>query len=258
MARPAHPLTPMPVPPSESWLRDEAIKDDLVEYLVSRGLPAKKRDTRPKLLAQALAARAAHVPEFVEHTAALFEAALTTPCPQPDVPAPEHGDTTTGWDYNVHGRRVFKAWSRAMSHGTGKPPTNRYGGGSQRSRDLYSTQELALAALAHGSVHKLLGELGSLARYAEREAWLLGEVRAYLRRMDAQSDRPAPRPDQELRVVDADAGRVVVSWGERGNYSAHRYDVAAAGDPYVWLLGFAIGEPSRDAAERVALTMEAA
>ena len=90
--------------------------------------------------------------------------------PTPDLPKPSKiGERTQGWDFNVHrllcgGARsdaTFPAWSEIAAHGEGV-----YGDGprsaSQGGRPLYSTRELALAALRAAALDRVENALAKL------------------------------------------------------------------------------------------------
>lgn len=64
----------------------------------------------------------------------------------PDVPAPERGESTTGWAFNKYSRIVTPAWSHSTCHGNG-PERVRDGSATQGSVPLYSTKIRALLAL---------------------------------------------------------------------------------------------------------------
>ena len=63
-----------------------------------------------------------------------------------DVPIPDGGDVSQGWDFcgPRQYNRVYEAWSKHSSHGTGQYCPN---SGSQNGVKLFSTKLLALRAL---------------------------------------------------------------------------------------------------------------
>lgn len=67
---------------------------------------------------------------------------------EPDIPVPKTFGTSSGWSFNVHTRKVDATWSESAAHGYGlKRDGNR--SASQGGISMYSTKELALAALRH-------------------------------------------------------------------------------------------------------------
>lgn len=75
---------------------------------------------------------------------ALVRALRWTAPVQPDLPVPEFGQTTSGWQINTYSGRVYEAWSESAAHGEGKA---RGSYGSQKGIPLYSTRLLALQAM---------------------------------------------------------------------------------------------------------------
>ena len=63
-----------------------------------------------------------------------------------DLPVPDGGGTTTGYDYNTHACTVTGFWSESTAHGDG---VKRSGSASQNGKALFSTRLLALRALRH-------------------------------------------------------------------------------------------------------------
>lgn len=63
-----------------------------------------------------------------------------------DLPIPEWGKQTSGFDFNLYSMEVVERWSEYSAHGLGP---KRLGVASQNGRQLFSTRALALKALRH-------------------------------------------------------------------------------------------------------------
>lgn len=77
-------------------------------------------------------------------------APFITLVPPPDLQPPLYGPAydafINGWSINAFAVSIEQAWSKSGSHGSGWLP-NTLGYGSRNSKALYSTKELAAAAL---------------------------------------------------------------------------------------------------------------
>lgn len=91
-----------------------------------------------------------------------------------DVPRPEGGEMTTGWDFNaysvLHGygaeSGVKELWSKCVSHGNMPYSPNR---GSQGGMSLFSSKLLALRALRHELEEAFARKLAEVDAQIERE-----------------------------------------------------------------------------------------
>jgi len=85
---------------------------------------------------------------------------LTTPV-ETDVPPPPHSiianPLTRGWNFSAYNDDVYKACSSSISHGRGWGKTT-----SQRPLPLYSTFELAKAALRYAVEREVLEKLARI------------------------------------------------------------------------------------------------
>lgn len=65
-----------------------------------------------------------------------------------DVPPPDSGGYSEGWDFNAYSMVVDLWWSTSVTHGSGPAPiAGKHRSGSQNARWLFSTKAKALAAM---------------------------------------------------------------------------------------------------------------
>lgn len=89
----------------------------------------------------------------------------TEEAPPKDVPPPTGNGLSTGFAFNVYGRRVDVACSSAVFHAVGRTDQTT----TQGSRALYSTRLLALQALRNALEWEFAKELDKIDRQIEAE-----------------------------------------------------------------------------------------
>lgn len=87
-----------------------------------------------------------------------------------DVPPPQAGGLTSGWQKNAYSMVVERGWSRSASHGSGETrPADT--SGSQCCQWLYSTKLLALKALRNAIEMKAAEQLAAIDLRIEQEEY---------------------------------------------------------------------------------------
>lgn len=99
---------------------------------------------------------------------------VRTPSVRPDLPPPDRSGSgqkyTEGFNYNVHTRAVYEAWSDSSYQGRGRAPEDgKYRSASQNPVSLFSTRLLALQALRAAVEIKVANELADIDAEIERE-----------------------------------------------------------------------------------------
>jgi hypothetical protein len=91
---------------------------------------------------------------------------LTVPVER-DLPPPSgYGAALTkGWDFNAYSNQIYKACSSNMCHGTGWERTS-----TQQPSSLFSTPELAYAALRYAVEQEYIKRLASIDKAASNHS----------------------------------------------------------------------------------------